>query len=159
MCIAETACTSLQRPCTWTLCALSIPALIIIIVIALSSVFFVITTHMFQPHKNRGAQRTDDSKTKVRGTSLSLHRFRWQEENRPQKAESTSQSQDASFQTANTHIVQPCLRVSKPDHKLRGSLYRSLEKATLISSPPTIILIELSNMSNAKGVLIIMNHH
>jgi len=55
-------------------------------------------------------------------------------------------------------LVQPCLRVSKPDHKLRGSLRRSLD-ATLISSPSTIILIELSTMSNAKGVLIIMNHH
>jgi len=45
----------------------------------------------------------------------------------------------------------------QPDHKLRGSLCRSLEKATLISSPPTIILIEFSTMSNAKGVY--SSHH
>jgi len=54
----------------------------------------------------------------------------------------------------NTSITMP-----QPDDKLRGSLCRSLEQATLISSPSTIILIEFSTMSNAKGVLIIMNHH
>jgi len=54
----------------------------------------------------------------------------------------------------NTSVSMP-----EPDHKLRGSLGRSLEKATLISAPSTIILIEFSTMPNTKGVLIIMNHH
>jgi len=47
----------------------------------------------------------------------------------------------------------------QPDHKLRGSLCRSLEKATLISSPSTIILIEFSTKSNAKRGTHHHHHH